>query len=164
MWRLGSGGGGGESYPERLSEPDCIYYLRTGVCGYGSRCRFHHPRNRAPVINSLISTRSVFFCTVLCGGFDKVTSFLSVSYVPYQMHYSSIYDLISLTQNLWFKFAWKLLIWCSAFILLGFGRSQNNRSWRVPRENGAARVSGIYFDHCWLRINQCTFMLLNVGI
>ncbi|KAH0849864.1 LOW QUALITY PROTEIN: hypothetical protein HID58_096020 [Brassica napus] len=43
-------GGGGESYPERSDEPDCIYYLRTGVCGYGSRCRFNHPRNRGAVI------------------------------------------------------------------------------------------------------------------
>lgn len=54
MWRLGlsgSGGGGvgGESYPERPDEPDCIYYLRTGVCGYGSRCRFNHPRDRGAV-------------------------------------------------------------------------------------------------------------------
>ncbi|ESQ41857.1 hypothetical protein EUTSA_v10013460mg [Eutrema salsugineum] len=55
MWRLGlrGGGGGGESYPERPDEPDCIYYLRTGVCGYGSRCRFNHPRNRAPVLGGL---------------------------------------------------------------------------------------------------------------
>ncbi|KAJ4910683.1 Zinc finger CCCH domain-containing protein 58 [Raphanus sativus] len=58
MWRLGLGGGGGESYPERLSEPDCIYYLRTGVCGYGSRCRFHHPRNRAPVLGGLRTTEA----------------------------------------------------------------------------------------------------------
>ncbi|KAL0730152.1 hypothetical protein Bca4012_026245 [Brassica carinata] len=53
MWRLGLGGGGGEPFPGRLSEPDCIYYLRTGVCGYGSRCRFNHPRNRAPVLGGL---------------------------------------------------------------------------------------------------------------
>nr|VDD53234.1 unnamed protein product [Brassica oleracea] len=46
----GGGGGGGESYPERSDEPDCIYYLRTGVCGYGSRCRFNHPRDRGAVI------------------------------------------------------------------------------------------------------------------
>ncbi|KAF8409630.1 hypothetical protein HHK36_005708 [Tetracentron sinense] len=31
------------SYPERPDEPDCIYYLRTGLCGYGSNCRFNHP-------------------------------------------------------------------------------------------------------------------------
>ncbi|CAN6840086.1 unnamed protein product [Brassica oleracea] len=53
MWRLGLRGGGGESYPERPDEPDCVYYLRTGVCGYGSRCRFNHPRNRAPVLGGL---------------------------------------------------------------------------------------------------------------
>uniref|UniRef100_A0A1J3GXN8 Zinc finger CCCH domain-containing protein 58 n=1 Tax=Noccaea caerulescens TaxID=107243 RepID=A0A1J3GXN8_NOCCA len=53
MWRLGLQGGGGESFPERPDEPDCIYYLRTGVCGYGSRCRFNHPRNRAPVLGGL---------------------------------------------------------------------------------------------------------------
>lgn len=32
-----------ESYPERLDEPDCAYYMRTGLCGYGSNCRFNHP-------------------------------------------------------------------------------------------------------------------------
>lgn len=32
-----------EVYPERPGEPDCIYYLRTGLCGYGSNCRFNHP-------------------------------------------------------------------------------------------------------------------------
>ncbi|CAA0839935.1 Zinc finger CCCH domain-containing protein 32 [Striga hermonthica] len=46
MWEL-SLGGGPESYPERPSEPDCIYYLRTGFCGYGNRCRFNHPRDRS---------------------------------------------------------------------------------------------------------------------
>ena len=45
VWRAG-----GESYPERPDEPDCIYYLRTGACGYGSRCRFNHPRDRGAVI------------------------------------------------------------------------------------------------------------------
>ncbi|CAN8260273.1 unnamed protein product [Cochlearia groenlandica] len=53
MWRLGlSGGGGGEgeSYPERPDEPDCIYYLRTGACGYGSRCRFNHPQDRGAIV------------------------------------------------------------------------------------------------------------------
>ncbi|XP_068335694.1 zinc finger CCCH domain-containing protein 3-like [Pyrus communis] len=32
------------SYPDRPGEPDCIYYLRTGLCGYGSNCRFNHPK------------------------------------------------------------------------------------------------------------------------
>ncbi|KAL8151017.1 hypothetical protein V2J09_020825 [Rumex salicifolius] len=30
-------------YPDRPGEPDCIYYMRTGLCGYGSMCRFNHP-------------------------------------------------------------------------------------------------------------------------
>ncbi|XP_047341809.1 zinc finger CCCH domain-containing protein 6-like [Impatiens glandulifera] len=30
-------------YPDRPGEPDCIYYLRTGQCGYGNNCRFNHP-------------------------------------------------------------------------------------------------------------------------
>ena len=63
MSRLGLRGGGNESYPERPDEPDCVYYLRTGVCGYGSRCQFNHPPNRPPVINSLS----------VC--FDKVMAF-----------------------------------------------------------------------------------------
>ncbi|XP_059299077.1 zinc finger CCCH domain-containing protein 58-like [Lycium ferocissimum] len=40
MWQL-------SVYPERPNEADCIYYLRTGICGYGARCRFNHPRNRS---------------------------------------------------------------------------------------------------------------------
>lgn len=42
--------GGPESYPERPDEANCIYYLRTGFCGYGFRCRFNHPRDRGAVI------------------------------------------------------------------------------------------------------------------
>ncbi|KAK9676561.1 hypothetical protein RND81_11G085300 [Saponaria officinalis] len=33
----------GEEYPNRPGEPDCIYYLRTGRCGYATNCRFNHP-------------------------------------------------------------------------------------------------------------------------
>ncbi|KAL6571575.1 hypothetical protein OROHE_003218 [Orobanche hederae] len=52
MWQLGLGGWP-ESYPERPDEPDCIYYLRTGFCGYGHRCRFNHPRDRSSAMGSL---------------------------------------------------------------------------------------------------------------
>ncbi|XP_044494349.1 zinc finger CCCH domain-containing protein 32 [Mangifera indica] len=38
-----------DSYPERPGVPDCVYYMRTGACGYGNRCRYNHPRNRAAV-------------------------------------------------------------------------------------------------------------------
>ncbi|XP_028781456.1 zinc finger CCCH domain-containing protein 34 [Neltuma alba] len=50
VWQLELGGG--ESYPQRPDEADCIYYLRTGYCGYGSRCRFNHPRDRGAVIGA----------------------------------------------------------------------------------------------------------------
>ncbi|XP_057771996.1 zinc finger CCCH domain-containing protein 34 isoform X1 [Salvia miltiorrhiza] len=62
MWQLGLGGGP-EAYPERPDEPDCIYYLRTGFCGYGNRCRFNHPRDRGTV-------KYVDFAS--CGGYDHL--------------------------------------------------------------------------------------------
>lgn len=31
------------AYPVRPGERDCQYYLRTGLCGYGSSCRYNHP-------------------------------------------------------------------------------------------------------------------------
>lgn len=33
-------------FPERPGEQDCLYYIRTGLCGFGMSCRFNHPRNR----------------------------------------------------------------------------------------------------------------------
>ena len=48
MWKLGLEDSSSFSpYPERPGEPDCIYFLRTGFCGYGDRCRFNHPRDRS---------------------------------------------------------------------------------------------------------------------
>ncbi|CAN1297109.1 Zinc finger CCCH domain-containing protein 32 [Linum perenne] len=38
-----------EPYPERPGFPNCVYYMRTGVCGYGVRCRYNHPQDRAAV-------------------------------------------------------------------------------------------------------------------
>ncbi|CAI0467465.1 unnamed protein product [Linum tenue] len=52
LWQLGLGGEGEAGYPERPDEADCIYYLRTGFCGYGARCRFNHPRDRAAVLGA----------------------------------------------------------------------------------------------------------------
>ncbi|XP_022770999.1 zinc finger CCCH domain-containing protein 32-like isoform X1 [Durio zibethinus] len=40
---------GTEPYPERPGVADCVYYMRTGFCAYGNRCRYNHPRNRAAV-------------------------------------------------------------------------------------------------------------------
>ncbi|XP_011085488.1 zinc finger CCCH domain-containing protein 3 isoform X1 [Sesamum indicum] len=41
------------AYPDRPGEPDCIYYLRTGSCGYGTSCRFNHPSN-AGQVNTIV--------------------------------------------------------------------------------------------------------------
>ncbi|XP_020100031.1 zinc finger CCCH domain-containing protein 63-like isoform X2 [Ananas comosus] len=35
--------GHGSPYPYRPGEPNCIFYMRTGTCGYGSKCRYNHP-------------------------------------------------------------------------------------------------------------------------
>ncbi|EPS74440.1 hypothetical protein M569_00316, partial [Genlisea aurea] len=51
MWELGLESG----LPDRPNEPDCIYYLKTGFCGYGKRCRFNHPRDRSLVMGAFRS-------------------------------------------------------------------------------------------------------------
>ncbi|XP_068667251.1 zinc finger CCCH domain-containing protein 43-like [Aristolochia californica] len=35
-----------DEFPERPSEPECQYYMKTGNCKYRSACRFHHPKTR----------------------------------------------------------------------------------------------------------------------
>ncbi|KAF3337409.1 zinc finger CCCH domain-containing protein 12-like protein [Carex littledalei] len=35
-----------DSYPERPGEPDCSYYLRTGLCRFSTACKFNHPPDR----------------------------------------------------------------------------------------------------------------------
>ncbi|XP_048441668.1 zinc finger CCCH domain-containing protein 32 isoform X2 [Pyrus x bretschneideri] len=54
MWQLGLTSS--ESYPERLGVPNCVYYMRTGFCGYGGRCRYSHPRDRAAVVATVRAT------------------------------------------------------------------------------------------------------------
>ncbi|KAB5545377.1 hypothetical protein DKX38_013489 [Salix brachista] len=51
VWQLGLGETESE-YPERPNEQDCMYYLRTGFCGYGARCRYNHPRDRSAVLGA----------------------------------------------------------------------------------------------------------------
>lgn len=50
-------------YPDRPGEPDCIYYLRTGLCGYGSNCRFNHPAYSEQVI--FLSSALICWCYLL---------------------------------------------------------------------------------------------------
>ncbi|KAG4203271.1 hypothetical protein ERO13_A05G391200v2 [Gossypium hirsutum] len=39
-------------YPERPGEPDCSYYIRTGLCRFGAICCFNHPPNRKLAITT----------------------------------------------------------------------------------------------------------------
>ncbi|ERM97884.1 hypothetical protein AMTRI_Chr02g216760 [Amborella trichopoda] len=32
--------------PERPSEPECTFYMKTGICKFGASCKFHHPKDR----------------------------------------------------------------------------------------------------------------------
>ncbi|XP_038973176.1 zinc finger CCCH domain-containing protein ZFN-like isoform X3 [Phoenix dactylifera] len=49
MWQMnlrGSESMESGPYPERPGEPDCAYYIRTGLCRFGMTCKFNHPPNR----------------------------------------------------------------------------------------------------------------------
>lgn len=46
-------------YPIREGEPDCSYYIRTGLCRYGTTCRFNHPQNRK-LVKSTVRLHSLF--------------------------------------------------------------------------------------------------------
>ncbi|VVB11894.1 unnamed protein product [Arabis nemorensis] len=51
MWQMNLGSEetmvGDGSCPKRA---DCSYYIRTGLCRFGSTCRFNHPHDRKLVI------------------------------------------------------------------------------------------------------------------
>lgn len=37
-------------FPVRPGDKDCQFYLKTGRCGYGERCRYNHPKVRNKII------------------------------------------------------------------------------------------------------------------
>ncbi|XP_038691478.1 LOW QUALITY PROTEIN: zinc finger CCCH domain-containing protein 37-like [Tripterygium wilfordii] len=40
-------------YPQRPGQMECDYYMKTGECKFGERCRFHHPINRSAPASSM---------------------------------------------------------------------------------------------------------------
>ncbi|KAH7289724.1 hypothetical protein KP509_30G016300 [Ceratopteris richardii] len=36
-----------QSLPVREGEPDCAFYIKTGICKFGSKCKFNHPENKS---------------------------------------------------------------------------------------------------------------------
>jgi hypothetical protein len=55
-------------YPDRPGVPDCGYYLRTGLCGYGSNCRYNHPIYAAQV-KCIVAVEFVIFSLAHTFGF-----------------------------------------------------------------------------------------------
>ncbi|KAJ8761794.1 hypothetical protein K2173_004608 [Erythroxylum novogranatense] len=41
---------GATIYPQRPGRTECEYYMKTGVCKFGERCKFHHPIDRSEPI------------------------------------------------------------------------------------------------------------------
>ncbi|XP_057817520.1 zinc finger CCCH domain-containing protein 8 isoform X1 [Cryptomeria japonica] len=39
--------------PERPGEAECPYYMKTGICKFGAKCKFHHPKDRVENSKSL---------------------------------------------------------------------------------------------------------------
>ncbi len=39
------------NYPQRIGEPECRDFLRTGRCKYGASCKYHHPIGGTKAIN-----------------------------------------------------------------------------------------------------------------
>ncbi|CAN8259595.1 unnamed protein product [Cochlearia groenlandica] len=37
------------TYPQRPGQTECDFYMKTGECKFGERCRFHHPADRLSV-------------------------------------------------------------------------------------------------------------------
>ncbi|XP_059639626.1 zinc finger CCCH domain-containing protein 67-like isoform X2 [Cornus florida] len=43
-----------EEFPERLGQPECEYFMKTGDCKYKSACRYHHPKSQPPKLDACV--------------------------------------------------------------------------------------------------------------
>lgn len=41
-------------FPERLGQPECQFYMKTGECRFGALCKFHHPRERLIAVSDCL--------------------------------------------------------------------------------------------------------------
>ncbi|XVF57063.1 hypothetical protein PTKIN_Ptkin06aG0173400 [Pterospermum kingtungense] len=46
-------------YPQRPGQSECDYYMKTGECKFGDRCRFHHPIDRSASTTNETSQQAV---------------------------------------------------------------------------------------------------------
>lgn len=40
-----------QTLPVREGEPDCAFYIKTGICKFGPKCKFNHPENKGAVVS-----------------------------------------------------------------------------------------------------------------
>ncbi|CAA6665856.1 unnamed protein product [Spirodela intermedia] len=41
-------------YPQRPGQTECDFYIKTGQCKFGERCKFHHPIDRSALASSVL--------------------------------------------------------------------------------------------------------------
>lgn len=108
IWRLkihdnqeGGGVAQASPYPARPGEPDCLFYRRTGLCGYGSNCRFNHPAYAAQVIHFLLTIYCFMQMWIYSRGIDTAWCFYTMSSFWSDDHLLSIYIFFSCLLHKW---------------------------------------------------------------
>ena len=56
-----------QAFPQRPGQPDCHYFMRTGDCKFGPKCKYHHPPEwRMPRIDCVLSPVGLPLRPVCC--------------------------------------------------------------------------------------------------
>ena len=90
------------SYPERPGEPDCTYYLRTGLCRFGMSCRFNHPPDRN-LVNIRLS--KLWLCVILLwitrcfGTIQHLCCYVHKQHCCIVMNHVRLEEILSLNQR-----------------------------------------------------------------
>ncbi|KAL3792274.1 LOW QUALITY PROTEIN: hypothetical protein ACHAW5_001100 [Stephanodiscus triporus] len=75
--------------PQRLNEPNCIYFLRNGKCKYGATCKFHHPLDAFNRNNQLRHAQTTNMSPTPNNATDKSLSAVSGGF-PSQIQQQSV--------------------------------------------------------------------------
>lgn len=73
-------------YPDRPGEPNCSFYLRTGLCSYGSKCKYNHPNITAKV--RAIGLLLIVFCSSSSSFLPSIV-ILEMDYLVFVLTHSS---------------------------------------------------------------------------
>ncbi|XP_029127023.1 zinc finger CCCH domain-containing protein 32 [Cajanus cajan] len=129
-------------FPERLGEPECQYYLKTGDCKFGLACRYYHPRDHIvarPLLSPIGLPLRPFGSTCK---FDhplgsmryspSVSSLIEVPITPYPVGSLLPHLASSTSSELWFE--------------LISGSKKESHSARIPFGNSSATSVGLIFS------------------